>query len=213
MFIYGENFILWNFVLLDLGENFITPKVNNEFTIIKSNDIILQTYINHDLILYTTRCLSLTKFNNPYFNYEYDISSLNITRTNLYHKIGLMSYWRLDIIPIEDEDFEPLYVYIKHIKVFLAIFWQDVIVSLLKDTVVILQLVGHSIEKEYFNISPFVRTNPTEYEAMASYFTSRIGSLNEIYLKMTGFTFKYYIFKDNKIEKLIALLSIKRRNN
>lgn len=105
--------------------------------------------------------------------------------------MGIISYWTFDISV--NGKFEPLYIFINYFDRIFYCFWNDVILSIPDDRIIILQLVAHSEEKENWNVSPFIRTNKNEIVIITQYFIGRL----EIYLnyKIIAITFKYYIFE------------------
>ena len=170
----------------------------------EDKSLILYKKINKTLILYKeNKSLILYKevisYVNP-FNYNMvDLNRIIIIKTNHTHKLGIISYWTFDLT-IKGE-FRKLLFIRMHILWVVKLFWNDVIRALPAGRVIKLQIVGHSEEMEYWNVTPFVKTDKDSLEIMLKYYKNIISTLNEKYLnmKITGLTFKYFMYEEKTI--------------
>lgn len=145
------------------------------------------------------------------------VSDLRVTKSDHHLKKGIISYWRFDLTL--EEGFKPLIVFINIIGDILELFWKDIIIPLPDDQIVILQLVGHGVEIENFNITYFVKTNKGELELIKKYFKGSIEKLSEkyLYIDIKAISFKYYMFQDrekesNKKALLVRKYKIQKRS-
>ena len=80
---------------------------------------------------------------------------VRIIKDNLARKLGVISIWTIDLEL--NGKFEPIYIWIKIFYYIFNLFWNDVIITIPEDSTIILQLVGHSLEKDNWNVTPFIK--------------------------------------------------------
>lgn len=203
--------VLWKFSGVLITHRVFSSVYPNYFIMLNFLLIFIVLLFSGSLVVLAFSNLKRSLFRSNIFNKNtipqtitFDISKMNITKTNYKVNKGVVNTWRIDFEL--ESGLKPLYIYIKQIDKILEAFWNDVIIEIPENSTIILQLVGHGIEHGYFNITPFLKTNKNEYNRILKVFTSEIETINEYYLSINivGITFKYYILENKNMENDVS---------